>query len=121
MTRIIVAGSRDFHDYPFLCEKLDEIIFDLDALPEIVSGHAPGADALGERYAVEHGLDLMVMPADWDRNGKAAGVIRNQEMLDYACGAEPIVVAFWNGRSHGTKDMIRRARERGTDTRIFLY
>ncbi len=108
-------------DYALLCEKLDEILAALDEPPEIVSGHADGADKLGERYAAERGLALTVMPADWGRNGKAAGVLRNQSMLDYACGATPLLVAFWDGWSRGTADMIRRARNRGTDTRVFPY
>ncbi len=119
--RIIVAGGRDFSDYPFLREKMDEILKTLDGDAEIISGHAAGADLLGERYAIERCLLLKVMPADWESNGKAAGVLRNQQMLDYALGAEPMVVAFWDGKSRGTRDMIDRARRQGTDTRIFLY
>ena len=50
MTRIIVAGGRDFEDYPYLCEKMDSVLQEIGDDIEIVSGHAKGADSLGERY-----------------------------------------------------------------------
>lgn len=119
MTRIIVAGSRDFTDYSRLCSRLDEIIADIHDEIEIVSGHARGADSLGERYARENGLKIAVFPANWDLYGKSAGVIRNQQMLDYASKETPLVVAFWDGCSRGTLDMIKRARKAEIKTLIY--
>lgn len=88
---------------------------------EIVSGHASGADKMAEEYAKEHGLSLTIMPAEWNRYGRAAGPIRNKKMLDYIVGEEPVLVAFWDGKSKGTKDMITKARQANVDTNVFMY
>ena len=121
MTRIIVAGSRSFQDYGSLKELLDSILDDLGVNNvEIVSGGANGADKLGERYASERGLRLIRFKADWNKYGRSAGMIRNKEMLDYACQERPLVVAFWDGESHGTANMIQRAERRGVAVRIRL-
>jgi hypothetical protein len=65
-------------------------------------------DRLGERLAVEFGLKLKVMPAEWDKYGPVAGFKRNMEMATYVSpyGA---LVAVWDGKSGGTYDMITKA------------
>jgi hypothetical protein len=69
---------------------------------EVVSGCARGADQLGERWADERGYPVKRFPADWHKHGKRAGYLRNEEMAGYATH----LVAFWDGRSRGTKHMI---------------
>ena len=121
MYRVIVAGGRDFDNYPHMREMLDKVLAGLGEDAEIVSGHAKGADRLGERYAVEKGLRLRVMPADWKSLGRIAGIFRNQRMLDYASEETPMVVAFWDGSSRGTADILRRAGKAGVRTAVFGY
>lgn len=82
MIRCIIAGGRDFHDYAFAKHKLDAI-FARQEVVEIVSGGAPGADALGERYAAERGWPVKRFPADWSM-GRKAGPLRNGQMATYA-------------------------------------
>lgn len=118
MTRMIVAGCRTFQDYALMCSHLDRITAEIPGRIELISGHAPGTDILGERYAREHDLKLRVFPAQWELYGKTAGVIRNQQMIDYALKESAIAVFFWNGSSRGTRDAIRRALKAGIDTRI---
>ncbi len=110
-TRIIVAGSRSFDDYSLLESKLDELLKDISGEVEIVSGNAKGADTLGEQYALNRGLSLHIMKADWKRYGRRAGFIRNKQMLDYASEETPLLVAFWDGFSNGTRDMIERTQQ----------
>ena len=107
MYKVIIAGTRDFVDYVLLCSFADEALAGMDDI-EIVSGGARGADALGERYARERGHALKVFPADWKKWGRAAGPIRNGQMADYA----DALIAFWDGQSAGTRDMIRKAEDR---------
>ena len=76
---------------------------------EIVSGTARGVDQLGERYALERGLKLKKFPANWDKYGRKAGYLRNKEMAEYA----RILIAFWDGKSKGTKHMIDLAQKYG--------
>lgn len=84
---------------------------------QIVCGMARGADRLGERYAKEHGYQVIYFPADWDLDGKSAGFKRNVRMAEYA----DALVAFWDGESKGTKHMIEIAKEKGLDIRIKRY
>ena len=119
-TRVIVAGGRDFDDYELLKKRLDVILMDYENV-EIVSGHAKGADMLGEKYAAEKGIPLTVFPADWKKYRIRAGFIRNSQMLEYACGETPLVVAFWDGESHGTKDTIEKAKEKDITVYIEKY
>lgn len=121
MKRIIVAGGRDFDNYPYMRRMLDRLLSADGEDAEIVSGHAKGADRLGERYAEERGLRLRVIPADWKSLGRLAGVFRNQRMLDYAMEETPVTVAFWDGVSRGTADMIRRSGKAGVRTIVFGY
>lgn len=116
LSRVIVAGSRDFNDYQLLKDKLDYYLQNLPDI-EIVSGGAKGADALGERYSEEAGYPLKVFPADWDDLGKRAGHVRNAQMAKYA----NYLVAFWDGKSKGTKGMIDIANKLGLRVKIVRY
>lgn len=119
MTRIIVAGSRNFNNYRLLRSKLDDIIAGISDEIEIVSGNARGADRLGERYASEHNISVALFPADWSVYGKPAGIIRNQIMVNHVSKGKALVVVFWDGESRGAHDMIRRARSAGIETIVF--
>lgn len=122
--RVIIAGSRDFDDYDLLKEKCIEILRPhMSNAITIISGTANGADKLGEQFAREYRLHCVKMPADWDRYGKKAGFIRNLEMVDYANqdGSIAILIAFWDGKSEGTKHMIDVARERKMPVYVINY
>jgi hypothetical protein len=108
MYKVIIAGCRDFTDYPLLCSFADQTLAGAEDI-EIVSGGARGTDALGERYARERRYGLKVFPAEWKKWGAAAGPIRNGQMAGYA----DALIAFWDGQSAGTRDMIRKAEENG--------
>ncbi len=117
--RVIIAGGRDFNDYALLKDKCDSIL--ANRIPShhiiIVSGAARGADSLGEKYAAERGFAVERFPADWVRDGKAAGVIRNAQMADNA----DALIAFWDGTSRGTKHMIDTALAKGLAVRVIKY
>jgi hypothetical protein len=100
--KIIIAGGRDFTDWEYFNAYMNFTIPPWIKIDEIVSGGAKGADALGEQFAQLNNIPLKVIPADWDRHGRKAGPIRNAEMGIYADG----LVAFWDGKSTGTKHMI---------------
>ena len=117
MTRVIVCGGREFNDRELCFSKLDQILPEYEN-PEIVSGHAKGADLLGEKYAKLHSLPLKVFPAEWKKYGRGAGPVRNRQMLQYALEEKPLIIAFWNGVSPGTKDMVRQAEDAGAEVRV---
>ena len=112
--KVIIAGDRNFTDYDFVKEKLDYYLSDKTKSFIIISGNARGVDSLGERYARENNLPLEVYPADWDKYGKSAGMIRNRQMADVADG----LIAFPSFSSIGTKGMINEAKKRGLSIRI---
>lgn len=116
--KVVIAGSRAFYDYTKLKKVCDHLLqnFKKEDL-EIVSGGARGADKLGETYAKERGISLSVFPADWDKYGKRAGFIRNEQMAKYG----DILIAFWDGKSSGTKNMILLGRKYKMIVKICKY
>ena len=120
MNRIIVCGTRDFNDSNLVYTTLDVVIRD-NTNVEIISGMCRGADRIGEEYAKTRNIPLKVFPADWNKYGRAAGPIRNKQMLDYALEESAVVVAFWDGKSRGTANMIRSAKNAGADVRVVYY
>lgn len=89
----------------------------------IVSGVARGADRLGEQYAKIAGYEVSRFPADWDGLGKRAGYVRNAEMAKYAMadGNYGVLIAFWDGKSKGTKHMIDLAEKNGLEVHIVSF
>lgn len=104
--RVLVCGGRDFADVTAVVNYLFRID-DHSPITSIIHGGATGADQLGSEAAKLLQVPCHVFPANWKRDGKAAGPIRNQRMLDE--GKPDLVVAFAGGR--GTADMVRRARD----------
>ena len=114
--RVCIAGTRTFNDYSLLKAIITNAFFDISRL-HIISGHAKGADELGELYAKEMNLRLEVYPADWTTYGKGAGAIRNAKMASIS----DCLVAFWDGESRGTKNMINNMKRLGKPVLIYNY
>lgn len=117
--KVIIAGGRYFNNYELLKERCDYYLQNKlrEGRVVIVSGHATGADSLGERYAQERGLHCEQYPADWKAHGKAAGPIRNEQMANVANA----LIAFWDGQSRGTKNMINLAKSKGLKVAVVRY
>lgn len=112
--RVLICGDRDYDKPHVINVLLEGLFFTAEPSPEaltIIEGCARGADKVACEWddpAVTH----MHFPAEWDKYGKAAGPIRNKQMLD----AEPdVVFAFHDNikESRGTKDMATIASEAG--------
>jgi hypothetical protein len=114
--KIIIAGSRTFDDFALLEKTMDAITRKLKKVI-ILSGTAAGADTLGENWAYSRWHTVMRYHPDWDKDGKVAGVIRNREMVKNADG----LVAFWDGSSPGTKDVIAKAKKKGIRVKVVLF
>lgn len=132
--RIIIAGSRDFNDYKILFRKCNEIFAQLSEEGlltgsinedvknmEIVSGGARGADKLGELFAKEYDIKVKQFIPDWDTYGKSAGYRRNAEMALYAKKDNGVLIAFWDGTSKGTNNMINLAKKHGLKVHVVNY
>jgi hypothetical protein len=106
--RVIIAGSRGYKGGALGVERAVKASgFDIAT---VISGAARGADLAGERWASANGISCELYPADWDKYGKKAGAIRNQQMADVA----DALIALWDGQSRGTADMIRRMKDKPT-------
>ena len=112
--KVIIAGGRDFNNYDLLSQTIDELNI---IVSEVVCGDANGADTLGAAWASANGIPVKHYPADWDTYGRSAGIIRNKQMAEYA----DFLVAFWDGKSHGTKNMIDTMQQIGKHGRVILY
>jgi len=121
--RILVCGSRHFNDWELLHDtlwnfmesrKTEEYVCTDEYT--IIHGDAPGADTLADKFAYTYGTNLEVYPANWREHGKAAGPIRNKQMLDE--GKPDLVIAFWDGKSPGTQNMIEQAQKAGVPVKV---
>lgn len=104
--KIIIAGTRTYYDYEFIKRKVIDTMNEHDwEIAEILSGGQKGVDRCGERLASEIGIRPLVYAANWKRYGMRAGPIRNLQMARDA----DILFAFWDGKSPGTRSMLKAA------------
>ena len=117
--KVIIAGSRGFSNYKLLREQCNKFLREKRKTSNIivVSGHARGADTLGEKYAQDEGFTLEIYPAQWKKFGKRAGYRRNEQMAEVADS----LIAFWDGSSKGTKHMIDIMNEKNLLVRVVEY
>ena len=110
--RILICGDRNYQDWIKVQEYLDTI----SRTTIIIHGGARGADSLAGKLATSLKMKVIKFQADWDKYGKAAGVLRNQQMLDE--GYPDLVVYFHKDieNSKGTRDMLKRATDSGIRT-----
>lgn len=95
--RIIVAGPRDFTDAKFVRAKLDRLTAALDDAVILTGACPTGVDAIAEQWAFFNGYTVERYHADWDRHKKAAGPLRNSEMVGNG-GAKALIAFLDAGR-----------------------
>lgn len=115
--RVAVVGSRSYPSMPRVRAALRELADVRIEFPTyewiILSGGAPGVDKVAIEEARRLGFKTEVIAADWKTYGKAAGPLRNTEIVKRA----DRVIAFWDERSRGTRDVIKKALAAGKDVR----
>lgn len=109
--KVVVCGSRGIDDRAAVRMAIEDADLAFGPIEEIVHGGADGVDEIADDIARGIGYDVRVFDAEWEEYGKAAGPMRNAEMAKYA----DAVVAVWDGRSSGTKNMIDQALVHGLD------
>lgn len=119
--KVLVCGSRSFRDIGYVWDCLSDItlkecVENADFIEELIHGACDGPDLFADEWASKSGIPIKSVSADWNKYGKAAGPIRNKEMVDMLTPGEDIVIAFWDGKSKGTKHTINLAKEKGIKT-----
>ena len=109
MIRILVTGSRNWDDLETMIEALAPYD-DYKGTKVLVHGCAKGADTMAAYIALSLGWEVEGHPADWDTHGKAAGHIRNHQMVKL--GAD-VCLAFPLGESRGTRGCMKAAEKAG--------
>lgn len=112
--RVLVCGDRNWSDMAVIRREMEK-------LPQgtvIIHGDCIGADRIAGHYASAWGWRMQEYPADWLTYGRAAGPIRNRQMLTE--GKPDLVLAFHRdlSQSRGTKDMVNAARKAGVEVRV---
>ena len=88
----------------------------LAGVEEIVSGGAVGVDSCAAQYAKAKGITLTEFLPEYARYGRAAPIVRNKQIVDYA----DKIIAFWNGSSKGTLSVIKYAEKTGKRCEVIL-
>jgi hypothetical protein len=112
MVKVGIVGYRNMKDYDLFTKSIDNAIEKYEELQDswdlIVSGGAPGADTLAEKYSNDNNIPLKVFPADWVTYGSPkAAHIRNQQIVDES----DFIIAFVHSESRGTWDTINRTKK----------
>ena len=118
--KLAIIGSRNFTDYNLLRKTLEEHWSDElygTWIKEVISGGAIGADRLGAKWAKENNVALTEFIPDWNKHGKAAGFIRNEDIIKNA----DVVLAFWDGASRGTANSLSIAKRLKKTTLIIYF
>ena len=116
MIKILVTGSRGWKDKAKIFEILDS--YQRDQGPVfLLHGDCPnGADSVADRWATINRIWTQRYPAKWVEEGKGAGLMRNIEMIN---NSPDLVLAFWDGKSAGTKFTITKAKAKGLKVKVY--
>jgi len=110
--RVLVCGSRDWTARNYLFGALD-FLNATGKVTCVIEGEAPGADTFARQWAMDRNIPFDAFEAHWEDYGRAAGPIRNTEMI--LVGKPELVVAFTRdlSNSRGTANMVAQARTKG--------
>lgn len=107
--KVAVIGSRGL-SVPNLRKYLPE------GVTEIVSGGARGVDTSAREYALASGIKLTEFLPEYKKYGRSAPLKRNITIIKNV----DLVLAFWDGRSHGTKFVIVNCKKLGIPVKVFV-
>ncbi len=114
--KLLIYGSRGIQNRDTVFQAIDHYIVE-NGLPDaIITGDATGVDALARLYAHEHKIDLSVFPADWEKYGRKAGYVRNNDMVN-ACDR---AIGIWDGKSPGALITMRLLDESKSPSTVIV-
>ena len=111
--RVAIVGSRHFPDL----SRVETYVESLPAGTRLVTGSASGVDAAATRIARRRGLAVQVIGAGFEEaRDPGVAAARNQRLVDQC----DLLVAFWDGRSRGTRSTVERALDSGREVQVFV-
>lgn len=120
---VLVTGSRSWDDFDFIAMTLDGLFGVLGSRMVLMHGACPkGADQLADLWTATHQpmVPVIRVPADWGRDGRRGGILRNMRMV-VDMGPLALCVAFIRDDSAGATQCARYARSRGVPTVIHSW
>lgn len=112
MSKIAIVGSRDYKTL----SNVKKFVYSLSIFDVVISGGALGVDAFAMKNVRDRGLGAIVILPDYKTHGRSAPIIRNAEIVERA----DKVVAFWDGESKGTKNVIETALREKKELKVFF-
>ena len=114
---VMVTGSRTWDDFAFIWSELNALYFSIGPRMILMHGHCgKGADEAADQWGLRGRVPTIRWPANWARDGRAAGVMRNMAMVDSGIG---YCLAFLRDASRGTSQCVAYARSKGVRTVVF--
>lgn len=117
--KLTIVGSRNYNDYTQFKNVINETLkkwnYKITDIEKIISGGAKGADSLAEKFAKENNIILTIYQPDWKTFGKAAGIMRNTDIINDCTH----VIAFPSHQGSGTQDSIRKAKKDNKIIEVF--
>ena len=110
--KLLITGSRTFSDKVLLFSELDKLNFDI-----LISGGAIGTDSIAEEYAINNNIPIDQYKPDYKKYGRGAPIVRNKKMVELC----DFVIAFWDGKSRGTKSTIDYSKKLSKKTIIIKF
>lgn len=115
LNRVLICGDRNWKDQ----ERIGKCLEELDPVSvTIIHGGCRGADLLAGIEARSRGFTIQEFPANWQKYGRAAGPIRNQQMLDEGKPDKVLVFHDTIEKSKGSADMMARALKAGIEVEL---
>ncbi len=111
--KLAVIGSRSFSDK----QLLFSILSGINNIELIISGGAKGADQMAEEFAKQHNIDTLIFKPDYNQFGRGAPLIRNKHIVN----SSELIVAFWDGKSRGTKNALEHTQKSGKKIEIHNF
>ena len=115
LMQVAVVGSREFAHLNQVQTILDRLHGSIGPFV-LISGGAAGVDSAAEQWANRRQLEKKIFPADWEKDGKKAGILRNTVIVEHA----DLIIAFWDGVSVGTLDTITKSKKKKKKIAVYL-
>lgn len=112
MITLVIAGGKDFNNYILLKDTLDKFIEEHGDDIRFITASESGANLLAEAYAISNRYPV----GSFGDSGNYG-----EDMIKYAAERDGYMIAFWNGKSPGTKMMIDLGKQYGIETKVVMY